>query len=129
MYSVSGEFFSLAGAYRYLETLGLYYSTWHIYVLDYNNGVTPRVRRDPKFCEASPQILRGVTQNFHLILRGVTPNFARRHPKFCEASPQILRGVTPNFARRHPKFCEASPQILRGVTSNFQFCEASLQIL
>ena len=87
----------------------------------------PRTRCHPKFCEVSPQILRGVTPNFvrchpkfcevsPQILRGVTPNFARCHPKFCDVSPQILRGVTPNFARCHPKFCEVSPQKMLGVT-------------
>ena len=49
-------------------------------------GVTPRARRHPKKCEASPQKMRGVT-----------PKNARRHPKKCEASPQRLRGVTPKM--------------------------------
>ena len=68
-------------------------------------GVTPRARRHPKKCEASPQKMRGVT-----------PKNARRHPKKCEASPQKMRGVTPKNARRHPKKCEASPQKMRSVT-------------
>ena len=38
---------------------------------DANNGVTPRARSYPKFCEVSPQK--------------------------CEASPQHLRGVTPKM--------------------------------
>ena len=53
---------------------------------DYNNGVTPRARSYPKFCEVSPPKMRGVT-----------PKNARRHPKKCEASPQHLRGVTPKM--------------------------------
>ena len=69
-----------------------------IITMVYNNGVSPRVRSHPKYCEESPQILRGVT-----------PNAARSHPKCCEESPQMLLGVTPNAARSHPKYCEESP--------------------
>ena len=55
-------------------------------------GVTPRSRRHPNACEASPQRLRGVT-----------PTPARSHPNACEESPQRLRGVTPTPARSHPE--------------------------
>ena len=48
---------------------------------DYNNGVTPRARSYPKFCEVSPPKMRGVT-----------PKNARRHPKKCEESPRKWRG-------------------------------------
>ena len=54
--------------------------------------VTPRARRHPNACEASPQRLRGVT-----------PTPARSHPNACEESPQRLRGVTPTPARSHPE--------------------------
>ena len=99
---------------------------------DYNNGVTPRARRQnarqhPGKCEATPWKMWGNT-----------PENARQHPGKCEASPQKceasprkMRGVTPRNARRHPKKCEASPprnarrhlQEMRGVTS--KKCEES----
>ena len=52
-------------------------------------GVTPRARRHPKKCEASPQRLRGVT-----------PTPARSHPNACEESPQKWRdGPSPVFRK------------------------------
>ena len=56
----------------------VYFHTYLVltrYVQDYNNGVTPRARR----------------QN------------ARQHPEKCEATPRKMRGNTPKNARRHPK--------------------------
>ena len=56
---------------------------------DYNNGVTPRARSYPKFCEASPPKMRGVT-----------PKNARRHPNTCEESPRKWRdGPSPVFPK------------------------------
>ena len=58
-------------------------------MLDYNNGVTPRARSYPKFCEVSPPKMRGVT-----------PKNARRHPNTCEESPQKWRdGPSPVFPK------------------------------
>ena len=54
---------------------------------DYNNGVTPRTRSYPKFCEVSPPKMRGVT-----------PKNARRHPNACEESPRKWRdGPSPRM--------------------------------
>ena len=52
-------------------------------------GVTPRARRHPKKCEASPQKMRGVT-----------PTPARSHPNACEESPRKWRdGPSPVFQK------------------------------
>ena len=52
-------------------------------------GVTPRARRHPKKCEASPQKMRGVT-----------PKNARRHPNACEESPRKWSdGPSPVFRK------------------------------
>ena len=64
---------------------------------DYNNGVTPRARSYPKFCEVSP------------------PKNARRHPKKCVTSSQHLRGVTPKM--------EGWP--LHQIFQNYYFPEAN----
>ena len=54
---------------------------------DYNNGVTPRARSYPKFCEVSPPKMRGVTSKN-----------ARSHPNACEESPRKWRdGPSPVF--------------------------------
>ena len=85
---------------------------------DYNNGVTPRARSYPKFCEVSPKKCEGSAQK----MRGVTPKNARRHPNTCEESPQHLRGVTPTPARSHPENGGMAPHQF---FQNYYFPEAN----